>query len=76
MGTKRQQLIVIRKALICQSKQTGDGFLADTDQAHLAFLQEQIGTLEAQTSSLITADADLARKRYLLLSIPGIGPIA
>ena len=76
LTTKRRQLIVIRKALVCQSRQTGDGFVANMDQAHLAFLQQQIGTLEAQIASLIDSDADLARKRDLLMSIPGIGPIA
>jgi transposase len=42
---------------------------------HLAFLTEQIETLQAEIEQLLRSDSDWASATHSLLSIPGIGPI-
>jgi transposase len=44
-------------------------------EAHIAFLDEQIATIEARMRQLIDDDPDLRQQRDLLTSIPGIGEI-
>lgn len=44
-------------------------------EAHLAFLAEQLASLQAQIQTHIQVHADLARQQALLVSIPGIGQL-
>ncbi len=44
-------------------------------KAHLAFLEGQIATVDAQIAAEIASDAKLARRAMLLCSIPGIGAV-
>ena len=73
---KRRQLIEMRKALACQTKQTRDPMIIAMNTEHLALIQRQIATLKTQVDALIAACPDLAEKRRLLRTIPGIGEIA
>jgi transposase len=43
-------------------------------EAQIAFLQSQIAELDAELTRMIGADPQLARRRDILASIPGIGP--
>ena len=77
---KRRQLIEMRKALTCQMKQTRDPAITALNDTHLALIEAQIATLEATLEATvdarIAADPELAQKRRLLRSIPGIGEVA
>lgn len=73
---KRRQLIEMRKALTCQMKQTRNPAITALNDTHLALIEAQITTLEATLDARIAADPELAEKRRLLRSIPGIGEIA
>jgi transposase len=44
-------------------------------EAHLAFLTEQIDTLQGELEQLLRSDSAWASTTHYLLSIPGIGPI-
>ena len=71
-----RQLIEMRKALTCQMKQTRDPAITALNDTHLALIEAQIATLEATVDASIAADPELAQKRRLLRSIPGIGEVA
>ena len=73
---KRRQLIEMKKALACQTKQTRDPMIIAMNAEHLALIQRQIATLRTQVDALIASCPELAEKRRLLRSIPGIGEIA
>ncbi|MGL5009031.1 MAG: IS110 family transposase [Paracoccaceae bacterium] len=76
LSSKRRQLIAMRKALLCQMKQSCDAAIRALDQAHLELINAQIATLEARVETRIAENPDLARKARLLRSIPGLGPVA
>jgi transposase len=44
-------------------------------QLHIAFLTEQIKTLQAEIEQLLRSDSEWASATHSLLSVPGIGPI-
>ena len=73
---KRRQLIEMKKALSCQTRQTRDPMIIAMNAEHLALIQRQITTLETEVDALFAACPALAEKRRLLRSIPGIGEIA
>jgi len=50
-------------------------FLRRELAARRASLERHIARLEAEIDRIIAADADMARRRDVLLSIPGIGPV-
>jgi len=57
-----------------QSMLTSKAVLADID-VHIAFLNQQIQSIQNQIDELINSDPQLRLKRELLTSIPGIGKI-
>ena len=67
---KRRQLIEMRKALACQTKQTRDPMIIAMNTEHLALIEAQIATLKTQVDALIAACPDLAEKRRLLRTSP------
>ena len=80
LSVKRRQLLEMRKALACQMKQnrhaTVADLVADLDKEMLALIEAQIRAVETAIDTVIKADADLALKRRLLHSIPGLGPVS
>ena len=50
-------------------------FLRRELAARLASLERHIARLEAEIDRIAAADADMARRKAVLLSIPGIGPV-
>ena len=73
LAAKRRQLIEMRKALSCQGKQARHATVIALNVRLMALIEEQIATLMAGIAARIAADPDLAAKRDLLESIPGIG---
>ncbi|MGL6208773.1 MAG: IS110 family transposase [Paracoccaceae bacterium] len=75
LAAKRRRLIVMRKALSCQTQQASDALVTALDGELLAVIEAQMARLEARIDALIAADPELATKRRLLESIPGIGAV-
>lgn len=73
LAAKRRQLIEMRKALSCQSKQARHATVIALNAQLMALIEGQIATLMTKIAALIAADPELAAKRDLLESIPGIG---
>jgi len=76
LTSKRCQIINVRKALLCQMKQTKDADILALGQDHMALLNRQIKIVEKRIATLLETHADLQEKATLLRSIPGIGPVA
>ncbi|WP_135078533.1 IS110 family transposase [Terasakiella sp. SH-1] len=72
---KRYQLIKVRAALKCQSRQQQEEDLEELDKAHIQFLNNQISNLNAMITTLIHENHDLEEKDRILQSIPGVGPV-
>lgn len=76
LSAKRRQLIAMKKALSCQMKQARHAHITALNTALMAVFEAQIATLMTTIDRLISADAELAAKRSLLRSIPGIGEVS
>lgn len=71
---RRDQLVAMRAAerVRLSEGEDGTGSLA----RHLAFLDQEIATLERHLTEALRADEELKRAAALLRSAPGIGPVA
>lgn len=80
LTTKRSQLVETRKRLLMQLKaqdRTGVASMFEAMDAEMkALFDRQIKTIEAQIEAALAAEPELAERRDLLRSIPGIGPVA
>ncbi|MGL5008806.1 MAG: IS110 family transposase [Paracoccaceae bacterium] len=76
LTAKRRQLIAMRKALSCQTKQAHYAGIAPLNAEMMMLIEAQIVTVEETIDRRIETDADLAAKRRLLRSIPGIGAVS
>ena len=76
LTAKRRQVIEMRKALACQMKQARHAGIAALNAEMMALFDAQIATLEKAIDRVIGANADLAAKRRLLRSIPGLGEVS
>lgn len=76
LTVRRRQAVEARKALSCQMRQARHDLVAALDEELLALVDSQIATLEKAIDRVIAADANLAEKRRLLRSIPGIGEVS
>lgn len=77
-----QELVRARAAAVAEKTAIGQrratavtAFLRRELARALASLERHIARLEAEIDRIITADPDLARRKAVLRSIPGIGPV-
>jgi len=77
-----QELVRARAAAVADRTAAGQrravaatAFLRREMARNLAMLERHIARLEAEIDRLVAADPDLARRRAVLRSIPGIGPV-
>jgi len=71
----REALVDTRVAMAARLRELGDRFAAGALKAALATVARQIGKLDARIDAVIAADPGLARRRDILVSVPGIGPV-
>ena len=65
----------IRKQLRCQTSQHVYIEVENMDDALLALLSQQIGTLDGRIETLLGQDLELQQRAVILRSIPGFGPV-
>ncbi len=73
---RRRQLVDMRKAELTRRQQADGQDIVDGIEFCIAFLADQIKTIEANIADLIEGDAELANTEKLMRSMPGIGPVA
>jgi transposase len=71
---RRDQLVAMRAAERVRLSEAAD--LADSLQSHIAWLDAEIGRLEALIAAAIDMNAALTEQARLLRSVPGVGPVA
>ncbi len=71
----RESLVDMRTSLIARIREVGDPDAAAALNRALAGIVEEIGVLDAGIATAIDADPGLARRRDILVSVPGIGPV-
>ena len=73
---RRRQLVDMRKAELTRRQQADGQDIVDGIELCIAFLTNQIKTVEASIATLIEGDPALANAEKLVRSMPGIGPVA
>lgn len=76
LQTARTALIKERGRLRNRRQILTSSLLKRQTKARLALVERQLGELDAEIAQRIAEDATTARKRDILRSIPGIGPVA
>jgi transposase len=71
---RRADLVALRQAERARAKGPGAGAIQASLARSLAFLDGEIAGLEEAIAGLIAATPDLARRRGVLQSLPGVGP--
>jgi transposase len=74
LATRRRQLVEFIAMEKTRLKQASDAGIADSHRATIAMLSQERKRIEADLEARLSRDPDLAAKRDLLISIPGIGP--
>lgn len=74
LSTRRRQLTELIAMEKTRLKQALDSLIADSHRALIRTLEVACAEVEAELEARIAADPVLARKRVILVSIPGIGP--
>ena len=72
----RQSAVADRTALLNQREESRIAFLRAELARRIKALETHIARMDDEIASRITADSVLARRREILLSIPGVGPVA
>ena len=72
--TRRRQLVTIKVAEQNRLSRSPESIKADIDE-HIKQLEARIKKLSEQIQKLTTQQTDWQRKRKILLSVPGIGPV-
>lgn len=75
LNARRDQLVEMRKAERTRLKGVTSAVLADSLQAVIAVLDEQIRALERRLADLVSHTPQLARDANLLRSAAGVGPV-
>lgn len=73
---RRRQLVDMRKAELTRRQQADGQDVVDGIEICIAFLSNQVKTIEANIATLIEGDPTLANAEKLLRSMPGISPAA
>jgi transposase len=72
---RRDQLVAMRQQERTRRSESQDEEIAALIDRHIALLSQEIAAVEQTLKALIAADADLARARERLQSVPGVGPV-
>ena len=75
LTSRRDQLVEMRKAERTRLKATPDPLLADSLQAVIAVLDQQIEALEARIQAQVDASPELKQRQAVLCSAPRIGAV-
>lgn len=76
LTARRDQLVEMRKAERTRSKGRLDPVLAESIEAVVATLDQQVDQIERRIQALIAASQSLRRNQEILRSAPGVGPVA
>lgn len=74
LATRRRQLVEIIAMEKTRLKQVADPLLVDSHRTMIALLAAERKRIEAEIASRLAADALLARRYAVLVSLPGFGP--
>lgn len=72
---RRDQLVAMRAQEKNRCSETDDEQMRARIQRHIAWLDEEIDALAAQTAAAIAASEDMRNCEQLLRSMPGVGPV-
>jgi transposase len=72
---RRDQLVHTRQQERTRLKGCDDAEIAQDLRRHLAWLDQDVAELDQRIDQLIAAEPELADRRRLLRSIPGVGPV-
>jgi len=75
LSVARQALIKDRIAAVNREQVAQNAIIRRQLKARLRQIEKQIGEIEKAMAAIVTVDETLARRREILASIPGIGPI-
>jgi transposase len=73
---RRDQLVAMRKAERIRLKAAPDPFVADSIKAMIVAFDEAIEKIEQRIERTVAQSPDLAGRKAVLRSVPGIGPVA
>jgi transposase len=73
LAERRRQLVHLRTGECCRQQRAPEEAQASLARA-LAFLDQEVTTIETEIAALLAEDAEFRRKAKLLRSMPGIGP--
>ena len=73
LGTRRRQIVEMIAMEKTRLKQASDPLIVDSHRAAIATLTTERRRIEKELERRVEADPDLARRRQILTSIPGIG---
>jgi transposase len=74
LATRRRQLVEMIAMEKTRLKQAADPFLCESHRAAIAALSIERGRIEADIEARLAADPALARRKAILVSMPGFGP--
>ena len=74
LATRRRQLVEMIAMEKTRLKQVADAFLCASHRTAIAALTVERQRIEADIDTRLAADAALAHKRTILISLPGFGP--
>jgi len=75
LNRRRDQLVANRQQERTRRKECQDAAIAASIASHLAWLDQEIETIEAAIAELIKANPAILSLTRLLRSVPGIGPV-
>jgi transposase len=74
LATRRRQLVEMIAMEKTRLKQAADPLLIESHRAAIAVLAAERARIENEIAARLCADAALARRRAILVSLPGFGP--
>lgn len=75
LATRRRQLVEMIAMEKTRLKQAADPCLCDSHRTAIAALGAERARIETELDSRLAADAAAGRRRVILLSVPGFGPV-
>lgn len=76
LNKRRDQLVAMRQQEKARLADAAEAWILADLEAHLAWLDQAVATVEAAIRDLVKGSETLMEKEALLRSMPGIGPVA
>jgi transposase len=76
LATRRSQLIAMRTQEVGHGEHATDPRVQETLEELNLCLQRQIKAIDAEIQSILKRDAELHQRAELIMSVPGVGPVA